>query len=141
VTVLFGDREILEMSVRERFRRKTLRQKAVWIAFFVFLFPILIFVGWELVYEPLKFQYLIRRVESASTEIEEARAFELARRWGRVWETNELKPAELPKRARHLRGDWILELEWLESSAWTGKPYRAYRRVIATNNRLTLRAP
>lgn len=45
-------------------------------------------MGFFCMYEPLKFQYLIHKVESASTAQEEKNAFRLARRWGRVWETN-----------------------------------------------------
>ena len=83
---------------------------------------------------PLKFRYLISRIESAKTAAEERDAFALAARAGRVWELNQLQSQELPERARHITGDWVLELEWLEFSAWTGRPYRAYRHVIDTNN-------
>lgn len=85
-------------------------------------------------YEPIKFGYLISRVEHATTAEAERAAFELADRWGRVWELNRLSKREyLPERAQHLSGDWILELEWLES--WPlGRPYRAYRKVIDEQN-------
>jgi len=85
--------------------------------------------------QPLKFQYLIQRVESARTSREERAAFELAARWGHVWELNRLTKREwVPERAQHLQGDSVLELEWLESSAWTGKPFRAYRVVLDEKN-------
>lgn len=100
----------------------------------VLLLPIAVFLGHELVYQPLKFRYLISRVESARTAAEERDNFALAARAGRIWELNRLRPADLPERARHITGDWVLELEWLESSAWTGHPFRAYRHVIDTNN-------
>ena len=107
-------------------------------AFVVFVLPLAAFFGYCWVYEPLKFSYLISRVESARTVAEERDAFALAALRGRVWELNRLRPEELPDRARHITGDWVLELEWLESSAWTGKPFRAYRRVLDTNSMETL---
>ena len=96
--------------------------------------PVVIFMGWSYAYQPLKFRYLINQVESATTDTEERNAFVLAQRWGHIWELNWLKQSELPRRANHIRGEPVLELEWLESSAWSGKPYRAYRKVISTNN-------
>ncbi|HUS35807.1 MAG TPA: hypothetical protein VM680_10700 [Verrucomicrobiae bacterium] len=96
--------------------------------------PILLLLGWGFIYQPLKFRYVIWRVESAATESEEAKAFDLARRSGRVFEIDSLKQNELPARAQHLRGGPIIKIEWLESSFWTGTPYRAYRRVLSTNN-------
>jgi hypothetical protein len=55
----------------------------------------------------------------------------LAYRWGYVWELNRLTQREWwPERNRDLAGTWLLELEWLESSGWTGHPYRAYRVVL-----------
>jgi hypothetical protein len=81
-----------------------------------------------------------RLSEVAETAEEEREAFALAARRGRVWEVKRLRPEELPDRGRHLGGDWVLEVEWLESSAWTGKPYRAYRRVLDTNNLVALNA-
>jgi hypothetical protein len=86
-------------------------------------------------YQPLKFHYLIHRVESAQTSQEERAAFELAARWGHVWELNRLTKREwLPERVQHLKGDWILELEWLEGPSWSGKPFRAYRVVLDEKN-------
>lgn len=87
------------------------------------------------VYDPLKFSYLIRRVEGASTPAAERAAFALASRWGRVWEVNRLTKREWwPEHKRHLQGAWLLELEWLESSLWTGDAYRAYRVVLDERN-------
>ena len=112
----------------------TTRRKVSFVLFAVLVVPLAIFLGYDFVYKPLKFQRLISRVESAKTPAEELEAFALAARGGRVWELNRLRPEELPDGARHITGDWVLELEWLESSPWTGKPYRAYRRVLDTNN-------
>jgi hypothetical protein len=91
-------------------------------------------LGYILVCLPLKFGCAIRQVESAKTVAEEKAAFARAARVGQIWELKRLRPSELPERARHIPGDWVLELEWLESSAWTGEPFRAYRRVLDTNN-------
>ena len=96
--------------------------------------PILLLMVDHELYRPLKFSYLIRQVESAQTAQEELRAFRLADRWGYVWELNRhWRQAYLPPRARHLAGDWILELEWLECSP-SGAPYCAYRRVLREDN-------
>lgn len=115
-------------------RPMTTRRQISLVLFAIFVVPLALFLAYHLVYEPLKFQRLISRVESASTAAEEREAFALAARGGRVWELNRLRPEELPARARHITGDWVLELEWLESSFWTGQPYRAYRRVLDTNS-------
>ena len=111
----------------------TTRRKISFVLFAVLVVPLALFLGYYFAYEPLKFQRLISRVESAKTPAEEREAFALAARGGRVWELNRLRQEELPERARHITGDWVLELEWLESSPWTGQPYRAYRRVLDTN--------
>lgn len=112
----------------------TTRRKTRLVFFVVLVLPLAAFLGYDFVYQPLKFRYLISRVESAKTPAEEREAFALAARRGRVWELNRLRPEELPESARHITGDWALELEWLESSAWTGEPFRAYRRVLDTNS-------
>ena len=112
----------------------TTRRKISLVLFVVLVLPLAAFFGYAFVYQPLKFRYLISRVESAKTPAEEREAFALAARRGRVWELNRLRPQDLPDRARHITGDWVLELEWLESSAWTGQPFRAYRRVLNTNS-------
>ena len=86
------------------------------------------------VYAPIKFTYLIRKVQGAKTIQDEEAAFRSAARWGFVWELNRITEREyLSSRVRHLEGDWILELEWLESWPF-GTPYRAYRKVIDEKN-------
>lgn len=112
---------------------KGLRRAALGLGLLVAV-PVHMMMVEACVYEPIKFSYLIYRVESASTVQEERAAFLLAGKWGRVWELNRVEKREhLPPRARHLQGDWILEVEWLES--WpAGSPYRAYRRVLDEQN-------
>jgi len=96
--------------------------------------PLALMMLEDCVYSPIKFTYLIRKVEGAKTAEDEAAAFRSAARWGFVWELNRLTKREyLPSRVRHLDGDWILELEWLESWPF-GRPYRAYRKVIDEQN-------
>ncbi len=96
--------------------------------------PIFLLIVDRGLYRPLKFWYLIRQVERAQTVDEELNAFRLAERWGYVWELNRhWRQSYLPPRARHLTGDWILELEWLECSP-SGAPYCAYRRVLREEN-------
>jgi hypothetical protein len=99
----------------------------------------LVWLGFSLfhgaLYEPGKYRYLTWRVESAKTAHEEKAAFEWANRWGYV---NQLRrrstEEELPERAKHLQGPWILEVIWLECSFWTRHPYRAYRVLIDERN-------
>ena len=86
------------------------------------------------VFVPLKFHYLVRRVESARSAEEERRAFQLATDWGRVWEVDRLSPKDMAADGRQITGDWLLRLEWLESSPFGGGAYVAYRAVIDTNN-------
>lgn len=85
------------------------------------------------VYDPIKFTWLIHRVEAASTLEEERAAFVTASRWGDVWELNRLERRYLPARAQQIEGAWVLEIEWLETG-WSGKPYRAYRRLLDEAN-------
>jgi hypothetical protein len=83
--------------------------------------PITALLFYAFVYEPLKFKYVTHAVVSASTPTEELKAFQLAAKAGRIWEVNPMP------------GNCV-EIEWLQSSSWNGKPYRAIRCVISTNN-------
>ena len=84
----------------------------------------------DFIYQPLKYRYLIGRVEEARTVEQERAAFLLAGRWGNVWKLNRVtNRASLPARARHLVGRWVLEVQWLE-----GPPYAAYRVVLDERN-------
>jgi hypothetical protein len=96
--------------------------------------PILGILGHSYLWLPTKYRYLIRRVETAQTAEQEQSAFKLAADWGRVWEVSRLQSnAEAPD-GRHLSGNWLLRLEWLDSSPFGGGAYCAYRAVIDTNN-------
>ncbi len=112
---------------------KRLRQAALGLGLLVAV-PLGVMMTEACIYDPIKFTFLIWRVESARTTQEEKAAFRLAARWGRVWELHRIAKQEyLPPRARRLAGDSILELEWLEG--WpTGPPFRAYRRVLDEQN-------
>ncbi|MBI3417375.1 MAG: hypothetical protein HY043_18945 [Verrucomicrobia bacterium] len=102
---------------------------------FVLIFaPAVCILAFGFVYEPIKFHYLIWRVESARTVAEEKEAFLLAARWGQVWELDRLRRSDLPKEAQHIGGERILRLEWLESAPWNGHPYCAYRVVLDEAN-------
>jgi len=90
-------------------------------------------------YQPLKFQYAIWRIESASTPEQERAAFLLARRVGRVWEVNTIHTNEfagLPRRVKQGTNE-VTEIEWLEGPWWTGigQPFRAYRVLLDPANR------
>ena len=81
--------------------------------------------GYFCVYQPIKFGYITRRIESAKTAAEERSALELAKRWGDVWEilVTDLDSGEIVNNqekatsfvnnpaVRHLS----LELEWMET--------------------------
>jgi len=108
-------------------RRKTL---ALGIGFFG---AVILFMGYHGVFVPLKFRYLIDRVESAQTAAEERRAFELAADWGRVWEVDRLKPNASITNGQS-SGGYLVRLEWLESSPYSGGAYVVYRPLIDTNN-------
>ena len=97
-----------------------------------------VFFDYNFIFEPLKFRYFIYRVESARTASEEIQAFKLAANWGRVWEVNQLRAQDWPVGRERPQSEWLLDLEWLESSPFSGAGYHAYRGVIDTNNLLIL---
>lgn len=111
------------------------RRRKILLGFgLTFIATVLIVVAHGYIYEPLKFHYLVYRVESANTSDEERRAFTLAANWGRVWEVDRLSPEDVAADGRKITGDWLLRLEWLQSSPYHGGAYVAYRAVIDTNN-------
>jgi len=112
----------------------TARRKVTWVLFVVLVLPLAAFLGYGFVYVPLKFRYLVSKVESAKTAAEERRAFQIAADWGRVWEVDRLSPKDMAADGRQITGDWLLRLEWLESSPYGGGAYVAYRVLIDTNN-------
>ena len=97
-------------------------------------------LGDMLLYEPIKFSYVIRRVESAKTPGEEQVAFMLARRWGCCWEVhleeppkNWLDSRELDAAVNNPKRTLAVELEWLETKP-NGVPYRARRTLTEKTN-------
>ena len=96
--------------------------------------PILGILGHAFLWLPMRYRYIIRRVETARTAEQERAAFKLAADRGRVWEVDRLQPNEAAADGRRLSGAWLLRLEWLDSSPFDGGAYRAYRAVIDTNN-------
>ncbi len=109
------------------------RKKIVRVLFVVLVIPLLGLLVWSSVFQPLKYRYLIWRVESARTAAEEIAAFRVAADWGRVWEVNRLRPEDAVADGRKMTGDWLLQLEWLPSSPFSGRAYVAYRAVTDTN--------
>ncbi|MBI4664763.1 MAG: hypothetical protein HY735_38735 [Verrucomicrobia bacterium] len=99
-----------------------------------FIAVVMLFVTYRYLFVPLKFRYLIYRVESARTADEERRAFRIAADWGRVWEADRIRPEDAIAVGRMMTGDWLLRLEWLDSSPFNGGAYVAYRAVMDTNN-------
>jgi len=116
----------------------TTREKILVSVAVVLSLPIVLLLGYDGVYGPIKFRYIVARVESARSAAEEKRAFTLAANWGRVWEVERLRPADWPARLSRPPSDWLLRLEWIESSPWSGSPYVVFRGVIDTNNLMIL---
>ena len=112
----------------------TRRKIVVRVLFVVLVVPLVGLLAWGFVYQPIKYRYLVWRVESASTATEEMAAFRVAADWGRVWEVDRLRPEDAVADGRKMTGDWLLRLEWLDSSPFSGGAYVAYRAVTDTNN-------
>ena len=110
------------------------RKRIVRVMFVVLVLPLLGLLMWSFVVQPLKYRYLIWRVESARTAAEETAAFRVAADWGRLWEVNRLRPEDAIPDGRKMTGDWLLQLKWLHSSPFSGRAYVAYRAVTDTNN-------
>lgn len=110
------------------------REKSVRVLFVLLVMPLLGLLLWTFVLQPVKYRYLIWRVESARTAAEEMAAFTVAADRGRVWEVDRLRPEDAVADGRQMTGDWLLRLEWLPSSPFGGGAYAAYRAVTDTNN-------
>ena len=111
------------------------RRRKIFLGFGITLIAAAVFVFvYSHVFVPLKFRYLVHRVESARTADEERRAFQIAANWDRVWEVDRLSSKDMAADGRPITGDWLVRLEWLESSPYGGGAYVAYRAVIDTNN-------
>jgi hypothetical protein len=110
------------------------RNKIVRVLIVLLVLPMLGLLVWGFVLQPLKYRYLIWRVESARTATEERAAFRVAADWGRVWEVNRLRSEDAAADGRQVAGDWLLQLEWLASSPFSGRAYVAHRAVTDTNN-------
>lgn len=110
------------------------RKKIVRVLMAVLVVPLAGLLAWGFLLQPLKYRYLIWRVESARTPTEEMAALRIAADWGRVWEINRLRTEDAVADGRQITGDWLLRLEWLPSSPFAGGTYVAYRAVTDTNN-------
>jgi hypothetical protein len=110
------------------------RKQVVSVLFAVLVLPLFGLLVWGFLFQPLKYRYLIWRVESARTANDEMAAFRIAADWGRVWEVNRLRPDDAIAGGRKMTGDWLLKLEWLGSSPFGKGGYVAYRAVTDTNN-------
>lgn len=110
------------------------RQRIVRVLFVLLVIPLVGILVWSFVLQPIKYRYLVWRVESAHTATEEMTAFRAAAEWGRVWEVDRLRPEDVTADGRKMSGDWLLRLEWLDSSPFSGGAYVAYRVVTDTNN-------
>ncbi len=83
------------------------------VLFILLMVPLLGLLVWGFVLQPLKYRYLIWRVEPARTTSEERAAFRVAADWGRVSEVNHLRSEDTVADGRQVTGDWLLQLEWL----------------------------
>jgi hypothetical protein len=121
-------------------RPKSRRQRILFVVAVMMWLPFIGILGDALVYQPIKFSYLTRRVELAQTPAEERAAFELAKRWGCCWEIHLESPPKTWLDSRQLDSvvrdsgrKLAVELEWLQSKP-NGVPYRAYRSLIEKTN-------
>jgi hypothetical protein len=128
--LIFGFSEVMVWRMGKR-------RKIILIVGGVIWLPIIAILIYGFIYQELKYRYLTWRVESAKTASEENAAFALAAKAGRIFEVDEARPDDLPEMARRGEGR-IVRVEWLQSSAWSGKPFCAYRRVIAETNMQSL---
>ncbi|MCB9913346.1 MAG: hypothetical protein H7A46_22780 [Verrucomicrobiales bacterium] len=120
--------------------RTTRRQRVLFLVAAIFWSPIIGLFGSTFVYQPVKFSYLIWRVESARTPDEEKAALELAQRWGCCWEIHLESPPktwldweQLDAVVQDADRALAVELEWLESKP-SGVPYRARRTLVDKDN-------
>jgi len=93
-----------------------------------------VFLVYYLFYIPLKFSYLIWRVESARTAAEEKQAFITAANWGRVWEVYLERTTNAQNNIQNPKVNVVVSLEWIECSPYNGAAYQTHRVVIDTNN-------
>jgi hypothetical protein len=110
------------------------RKNVFRVVFAVLVVPLFGLLAWGFLLQPLKYHYLIYRVESARTAAEELAAFRIAADWGRLWEVDRLRSEDALADGRKMTGDWLLRLEWLPSSPHGSGAYVAYRAVTDTNN-------
>ena len=82
---------------------------------------------WGYVLRPLKYRYLIRRIESAHTPSEENAAFRLAADWGRLFEVNRVDPQYAAAKGMPLPEAAWIRIEWLSGDS-------VIHRLIDTNN-------
>ena len=82
---------------------------------------------WGYVLRPLKYRYLIGRVESARTAVEERAAFRLAADWGRVFEVDRVDPRYVAAKGRAAPDALWIRIEWLNGKS-------VIHRLIDTNN-------
>jgi hypothetical protein len=115
-------------------------RRTKWIIAVVLWVPIVGVFSYWLCYKPVKFGYLIHRVESAQTSDQERAAFQLAKRWGCCWEIHLESPRNTWLDSRQLDTvvqdpgkELAVELEWLDAKP-NGVPYRAHRTLVEKTN-------
>jgi hypothetical protein len=87
----------------------------------ILLLPVIVFLSYFAISEPVKLHFLIRTIEKTDTPAEEHRAFELAAKWGRPWEIDLLNQ-NFKGSGQSLEGRRLVRIEWLESCFWNGRP-------------------
>ncbi len=103
------------------------RKKFLVIGQLILVLVLVVPLVWGYVCQPLKYRYLIGRVETAKTAEEERAAFKLAANWGRLCEIDHVNAGDVQAKTRGLSGDHLVKVQWLNGLA-------AYRSLIDTNN-------
>lgn len=103
---------------------------------------IIAFSCYYFVYAPVKFRIAIQRVKSAQTASEEKRAFQFAKKCGKIskiwFVDDETRFSRFPWRnvpsVHTNKHDMRLTITWLDASPFTHQQYQAQRMLIDTNN-------
>ena len=88
---------------------------------------VILFSAFYFAYTPLKFHFVIKRIESAQTADEEKLAFQFSKKWAkadRIWFA--LYESHHP--------DMRFSITWLDSSPFTHQQYQAHRVLIDKKN-------
>ena len=126
----------------KRLKKPLLLSGGKWLILAFFGLILLVF-AYHFVFLPVRYRPVIRAIEQASTSAAESNAFHRASKIGQIWEVEYATDPEYSNKVARPRpggGELLLKIEWLDSD-FRGIPFRAYRKVIDTNNIAVLYKP